>query len=103
MIITSNLSVKPDQAHVPNTNSSVGILYGASCRSAFDCVAVGSEGASGNLVEPVAYSWDGTSWHLLKTPWIAAGGLLQDAAYEGGVAVAVGSGGSLTRTLIEDS
>lgn len=83
-------------------------LAGVSCPRASACTAVGNwlANPSGNAVNTLAESWNGTRWSLQTTPnpvGAAASQLASVACVPAGTCVAVGSfwNGSSTQTLVE--
>jgi hypothetical protein len=51
-------------------------LTGVSCASTTDCVAVGSNQSTDGFPDPIAESWNGTTWTLDSLPTFALGGQL---------------------------
>ncbi len=81
-------------------------LYGVSCRSARQCVAVGNYSASNGSVGPLAEAWNGRKWSVQRTPAPAGAQdtyLFAAACPSASVCLAVGytAAGDTTRTLAE--
>ncbi len=54
----------------PNAGSKINDLYGVSCTSPTDCVAVGqySDGGEDLIVQTLVESWDGSAWSVVPSP-----------------------------------
>lgn len=55
--------------------SAIGILYGVSCSSSTECMAVGVQvlAGGGPADQPLAESWNGSTWSVVSTPPVASG------------------------------
>jgi hypothetical protein len=88
----------------PDPGSGGNTLYGVSCTSSSDCVAVGNDvdGSTQTLVE----SWNGTAWSVASSPSPGSGDIELDgvSCTSSSTCVAVGydtNGSGVTQTLVE--
>jgi hypothetical protein len=87
----------------PNRGSSYNDLYGVSCVSAADCMAVGTYEGSTGPFQTLIESWNGTSWSLVPSPNLGTGisQLSGVSCVSAADCMAVGYGSGGLQTLIE--